>query len=190
MSKRAIVLTLVITALTALPVGTYLWIQAAYVLPAASCGQWAMPGQPSGTPGAAQCFAAAARTCAVAGVRVHFQGTESATDHVFVLRAGRTPGRCQVTDYLQERSIGEGRVETQACQASVTGTDVTISCHGATTAVIGTRPPAPAPSTPSDATPPASWDPMSASPTVAPAVAPTMAPTVAPTMASTGDAGT
>src|SRR5512146_1658168 len=178
MSKRAIVLTLVITALTALPIGTYLWLRATYVLPVASCGQWAMPGQPSGTPGAAQCFAAAARTCAVAGVRVHWQGTESATDHVYVLRAGRTPGRCQVTDYLQERSIGESPVETQACQASVTGTGVTISCASGATTITETGPnAAPATRTPSGATPPATRDPMSVPPTVAPTVAPTIAPT-------------
>ena len=62
MSKRAIALTSVITVVTALAAGAYLWVQATYVLPAASCGLWAMPGQLPGTPGAAQCFAAAART--------------------------------------------------------------------------------------------------------------------------------
>jgi hypothetical protein len=142
MGKRAIVLTSVMTAVTALAAGAYLWVQATYVLPAASCGLWAMPGQRPGTPGAAQCFAAAARTCAVAGVRVHWQGTESGTDDVYVIRAGGTPGRCQVTAYSQVRSIGPpGRVETGACQASVTDAGVEISCPPVpTTLMIGPGP--------------------------------------------------
>lgn len=96
-----------------------------------------MTGQRPGTPGAAQCFAAAARTCAAAGVRVHWQGTESATDHVYVIRAGQTPGRCQVTDYSQERSIGlPGRVKAAACQASVTDAGVGISCPPVPTTIM------------------------------------------------------
>jgi hypothetical protein len=137
MSKRAVVLTSVITAVTALAAGAYLWVQATFALPAASCGQWAMPGQLPGTPGAAQCFAAAARTCAAAGVRVHWQGAESGTDWVYVIRAGGTPGRCQVTAYSQVRSIGPpGRVKTAACQASVTDAGVAISCPPAPTALM------------------------------------------------------
>jgi hypothetical protein len=93
MGKRAIVLTSVITAVTALAAGAYLWVQATYALPAASCGLWAMPGQLPGTPGAAQCFAAAARTCAAAGVRVHWRGwTAQPTTSTSSMRAGRRAG--------------------------------------------------------------------------------------------------
>jgi hypothetical protein len=54
---------------------------------------------------------------------------DSATDDVYVIHAGGTPGRCQVTDYFQVGSIGlPGRVKTAACQASVTGAGVAISC--------------------------------------------------------------
>ena len=137
MGKRAITLTSVITVVTALAGGAYLWVQATYVLPAASCGLWAMPGQLPGTPGTAQCFAGAARICAAAGVRVHWQGTESSADDVYVIRAGGTPGRCQVTDYSQVRSIGlPGQVKTSACQASVTDAGVVISCSPVPTTLM------------------------------------------------------
>ena len=142
MGKRAITLTSVITAVTAVAGGAYLWVQATYVLPAASCGLSAMPGQLPGTPRAAQCFAAAARTCAAAGVRVHWQGMEKATDDVYVIRAGGTAGRCQVTAYSQVRSLGPpGLVKAAACQASVTGAGVAISCPPVpTTIMIGLGP--------------------------------------------------
>jgi hypothetical protein len=135
MGKGAIVLTAVIAILTALAAGAYLWVQATFVLPAASCGL-AMPGQLPGAPAAAQCFAAAARTCASAGVRVHWQGGESATDVVYVIRAGGTPGRCQATAYSQVRSLVPGSVKAAACTASVTSTGVAISCPPAVTIVI------------------------------------------------------
>jgi len=142
MSKRAIALTSVITVVTALAAGAYLWVQATYVLPAASCGLWAMPGQLPGTPVAAQCSVAAARTCAAAGVRVHWQGVESGTDDVYVIHADGTPGRCQVTAYSQVRSLGPpGEVKAAACQASVTGAGVAISCPPVpTTLMIRTGP--------------------------------------------------
>jgi hypothetical protein len=141
MGKRAIALTAVVTVVTALAAGTYLWVQATFVLPAASCGLSAMPGQLPGTPGAEQCFAAAARTCAATGVRVHWQGVESATDDVYVIRAGGTPGRCQVTAYSQLRSIVPGTVKAAACQASVTDAGVAISCPPVpTTIMIGPGP--------------------------------------------------
>jgi hypothetical protein len=136
MGKRAIVLTAVVAIVTELAAGAYLWVQATYVLPAASCGQWAMAGQLPGAPGAAQCFTAAARTCAAAGIRVHWQGAETATDHVYVIRAGGTPGRCQVTDYSQLRWLTPGRVETAACNASVTSAGVALSCHSVVTIMI------------------------------------------------------
>lgn len=136
MGKRAIALTAVITVVTGLTAGAYLWVQATYVLPAASCGLWAMPGQLPGAPGAAQCFAAAARTCAAAGVRVHWQGTETATDDVYVIRAGGTPGRCQVTAYSQVRSLAPGPVKAAACQASVTDAGVAISCPPVPTTIM------------------------------------------------------
>ena len=136
MGKRSVVLTAVVAVVTELLAGAYLWLQATYVLPAASCGQWAMGGQLPGTPGAAQCFAAAARTCAAAGVRVHWQGVESATDHVYMIRAGGTPERCQVTDYYQVRWLTPGQATTATCNTSVTSAGVAISCHSVEIIVI------------------------------------------------------
>jgi hypothetical protein len=133
MRNRAIA---VLTVVAVIAAGVYIWVQATYVLPAASCGLWGMPGQPPGTPGAAQCFTTASRTCAGASVRVHWQGVESGADDVYVIRAGGTPGRCQVTAYSQVRSIGfPGQVQTMACHASVTDAGVTISCPPVPTAL-------------------------------------------------------
>jgi hypothetical protein len=135
MRRARIVVTAVVAFVVALGTGVYLWVQAVYVLPGASCG--AVSGGLSdqtrllvGASRAPQCFLAAARTCAAAGIRVHSPGTDSSTDNVFIINAGGVPGRCRVTDYSQDWSaLGPGHVKVTGCrEASVTGKGVVLSC--------------------------------------------------------------
>jgi hypothetical protein len=136
MRRAHVVVTAVVVFVVVLGTGAYLWVQAVFVLPGASCGadNGVVGGQTrlfAGAPRAPQCFLAAARTCASAGIRVHSQGTESATDYVFVINAGGVPGRCRVTEYTQDRSFlgGIGTVRVMGCrEVSVTGNGVVLSC--------------------------------------------------------------
>jgi hypothetical protein len=135
MRRARIVVAAVVVLVVALGTGVYLWVQAVYVLPGASCGTvggliWARTRLLTGASGTPQCFLAAARTCASAGIRVHTQGTESSTDYVFIINAGGVPGRCQVTEYTQDRwYLGTGRVQVTGCrEASVTSKGVALSC--------------------------------------------------------------
>jgi hypothetical protein len=93
MRRARIVVAAVVVLVVALGTGVYLWVQAVYVLPGASCGTvggliWARTRLLTGASGTPQCFLAAARTCASAGIQVHTQGTESSTDYVFIINAG------------------------------------------------------------------------------------------------------
>jgi len=135
MRRARVVVAAVVVLVVALGTGAYLWARAVYVLPGASCG--AVGGELdaqtrllTGASRAPRCFLAAARTCASAGVRVRSQGTESATDYVFVISAGAVPGRCRVTEYSQDAGyLGTGRVQVTGCrEASVTGQGVVLSC--------------------------------------------------------------
>ena len=104
MRRARVVVTAVVVFVIALGTGAYLWVQAAFVLPGASCGEvdGLLSGQTrliAGASRAPQCFLAAARTCASAGIQVYSQGTEGATDYVFIINAGGVPGRCRVTEY-------------------------------------------------------------------------------------------
>lgn len=135
MRRTRIVVTAVVVFVVALGTGVYLWVQAVYVLPGASCGavDGGMSGQTrllAGASRAPQCFLAAARTCAAAGIRVHSPGTEGSTDYVFIINAGGVPGRCRVTEYSQDGwYLGIGRVKVTGCrEASVTGKGVVLSC--------------------------------------------------------------
>ena len=137
MRKVLIVAAAIVVFVVALGASGYLWVRAAYVLPTASCGR-VDPGDGldsqtrllTGTPRAPQCFLAAARTCKAAGIHAHVQGTESATDYVFIVGTGGTPGRCQVTEYSQYASfLGPGRIQATKCQeASATSKGVLLSC--------------------------------------------------------------
>lgn len=137
MRKVLIVAATVVVFVVALGTGGYLWVRATYFLPNASCGT-VNPGGGldsqtrliTGAPRAPQCFLAAARTCKAAGIHAHVQGTESATDYVFIIGAGGAPGRCQVTEYRQDASfLGPGRVRATKCQkASATSKGVLLSC--------------------------------------------------------------
>ena len=135
MSRARVVVTAVVVFVIALGTGAYLWVQAVYVLPGASCGadDGIIGGQTrlfAGAPRAPQCFLAAARTCASAGIQVYSQGTEGATDYVFIINAGGVPGRCGVTEYTQDPwYLGIGTVKVTGCrEASVTGKGVVLSC--------------------------------------------------------------
>jgi hypothetical protein len=135
MRRARIVVAAVVVFVVALGTGAYLWVQAVYVLPGASCGtvdgeigaQTRLIAGDSGTP---RCFLAAARTCASAGIRIHSQGTESAIDYVFVISAGGVPGRCHVSEYSQYRwYLGIDTIQETGClEASVTGKGVVLSC--------------------------------------------------------------
>jgi hypothetical protein len=120
MRKSLVVAASVVAVVAALGTGGYLWVRAQYTLPGASCDV---------NP---QCFVAAARRCAPAGIRIRMQGTESATDYVFLIRAGGTPRRCQVTVYRQLLSLGfPGPVQVSQCrEAPVSREDVQVSCPG------------------------------------------------------------
>jgi hypothetical protein len=135
MRRTRNVVTAVAVFVAALGTGVYLWVQAEYVLPGASCGavSGAISDQTRLFTGASRtpyCFVAAARTCAAAGIRIHVPGTENSTDYVWVINAGGVPGRCLVTEYSQELSfLGPGRVEVTECrEASLTGKGVMLSC--------------------------------------------------------------
>ena len=135
MRRSRIVVAAVVVFVVALGTGAYLWLQAVYVLPGASCGvvEGELSGQTrltAGAPRAPQCFLAASRTCASAGIRVHTQGTETSVSFVFIVDAGGAPGRCQVTEYRQEESfLGVGTVKVTGCRESpVTGSGVVLSC--------------------------------------------------------------
>jgi hypothetical protein len=131
-----IVAASVVVFVVTLGTGAYLWWHAVSVLPDASCGTvsaWGLDNQTRLVTGAArapQCFVAAARTCVAAGIRVHSQATESATDYVFIVSPGGAPGRCQVTEYSQYGFyLGTGTVHVTRCQEeSVTGKGVLLSC--------------------------------------------------------------
>jgi hypothetical protein len=58
------------------------------------------------------------------------QGTESASDYVFIIGAGGASGRCQVTEYSQDASfLGVGRIRVTGCrEASATSKGVLLSC--------------------------------------------------------------
>jgi hypothetical protein len=111
-------------------IGGYLWVQATLVLPSASCGSggaadqtlYSTAAQVRSESASRQCFLAAARTCAAAGVAVL----------VYVIDAARSPGECRVTEYSQETGpLGLQGVRAEACQGTpVAGYGVLISCPG------------------------------------------------------------
>jgi hypothetical protein len=132
MRKSLIVAASVAVVVAALAAGGYFWAHATYALPGASCGivprsRTALDFTPP-----EQCFVAAARRCAPAGLREHFQGVEHATDAVYVIRAGGAPGRCQVSVYSQELSLGvPAPVQVTECRESaVMRRAVTLACPG------------------------------------------------------------
>jgi len=135
MRKRARVVAVVVACVLGLGTGVYFWARAVYVLPDASCGVVSggvvAPARlASGPPRAPRCFLAAARRCATAGIRVHTQGTEQATDYVFIVGGGGPPGKCRVTEYSQDRSyLGIGLVRVTGCrETSATSRGVLLSC--------------------------------------------------------------
>jgi hypothetical protein len=137
MRKAVIVATTVVVLVVALGTSGYLWVRAAYFLPGASCGTVGASGLDdqtrlvTGASRAPQCFLAAARTCAAAGLRVvHTYAGEGSTDYVFIINAGGAPGRCQVTEYSQYGDfLGPARVRVTGCrEESVTSKGVLLSC--------------------------------------------------------------
>jgi len=125
MRKRFRVVAAVVSCVLALGTAAYFWVRAVYVLPDASCGAVSWGAADPAT----QCFAAAARRCATAGIRVHAQGTEQATDYVYIIGRG-APSRCPVTEYSQDRSyLGIGTVRVAGCrETSATSSGVLLSC--------------------------------------------------------------
>lgn len=138
--RRVVIVTAVLAG--AFAVGGYLWVQATFVLPSASCGSGGAVGQTLYSTAAQvrsesrsrQCFLAAARTCAAAGVAVHAPGTEESDDLVYVIDAARSRGECRVTEYSQETGmLGPRAVRAEACRGTpVAGYGVLISCPGRT----------------------------------------------------------
>lgn len=133
MQRWRIVTISLVVLVVSLGTGVYLWLHATFVLPDPTCGavgSWGAeyPLQPADAR-ARQCFLAAALTCKAESIRVHAQGTESATDYVFSIRPGGAPGRCQVTEYSQDRFMGAGPVHVTGCrEASANSQGVTVSC--------------------------------------------------------------
>lgn len=136
---RRVVIVMAVLA-GAFAVGGYLWVQATFVLPSASCGSggaanqtlYSTAAQVRSESGSRQCFLAAARTCAAAGVAVHAPGTDGSEDLVYVIDAARSRGECRVTEYSQETGpLGRGDVRAEACQGTpVADYGVLISCPG------------------------------------------------------------
>jgi hypothetical protein len=193
MRRSRIVVAAVVVFVVALGTGAYLWVQAVFVLPGASCGEvyGLLSGQTrltAGAPRAPQCFLAAVRTCASAGIRVHTQGVETSIAFVFIVDAGGVPGRCRVTEYSQEGSyLGIGTVNVTGCQEeSVTGKGVMLSCPNLSgpaliPPVVTTSPPT------SPATFPASFPPTAPPtfPATSPRTFPTFSATLSPTFPAT-----
>jgi hypothetical protein len=92
--------------------------------------------------GALACFAAAARACRAAGLRLAETGAGWASYWVFVIAGGGAPGRCAVTEYAQYYSASDNygartrspdgwvtAVRTVPCRdPAVTGSGVTLHC--------------------------------------------------------------
>ena len=137
MRKTVIVMAVLAGAFV---IGGYLWVQATLVLPSASCGSggaadqtlYSTAAQVRSESASRQCFLAAARTCAAAGVAVHAPGTDESEDLVYVIDAAKSPGECRVTEYSQETGpLGLQGVRAEACQGTpVAGYGVLISCPG------------------------------------------------------------
>ena len=134
---RRVVIVMAVLA-GAFAVGGYLWVQATSVLPSASCGsggaanQYSTAAQVRSESGSRQCFLAAARTCAAAGLAVHVPGIDGSEDLVYVIDTAGSRGECRVTEYSQEGGpLGLGDVHAAACQGTpVAGYGVLISCPG------------------------------------------------------------
>ena len=123
---RRVVIVMAVLA-GAFVLGGYLWVQATIVLPSASCGSggaadqtlYSTAAQVRSESGARQCFLAATRTCAAAGVAIHAPGTEESDDLVYVIDAAGSRGECRVTEYSQETGVlGPHSVQAEACQGT------------------------------------------------------------------------